>query len=101
MSQWLTQRARPGDRLTSAARCGSFCLRHGERPLLMCWRAVPARRRCSMLHTLQTQGSQRPVMLYGVTRDCDLVKTDALDTFTQQLTGYRWLPVVADENSTC
>ncbi len=55
-----------------------------------------------MLHTLQTQGSQRPVMLlYGVTRDCDLVKTDALDTFTQQLTGYRWLPVVADENSTC
>ncbi len=55
-----------------------------------------------MLHTLQTQGSQRPVMLlYGVTRDCDLVKTDALDTFIQQLTGYRWLPVVADENSTC
>lgn len=74
-------------RRTSAADAGG---RYRPAPLL------------SMLHTLQTQGSQRPVMLlYGVTRDYDLVKTDALHTFTQQLTGYRWLPVVADENSTC
>ena len=36
-----------------------------------------------------------------MTRDFYLVKTDALDAFNQQLTGYRWLPVVADENSTC
>ncbi len=77
-------------------------LRHGERPLLMLAGGTGLAPLLSMLHTLQTQGSQRPVMLlYGVTRDCDLVKTDALDTFTQQLTGYRWLPVVADENSTC
>lgn len=102
MSQWLTQRARPGDRLTLSGPMGSFYLRHGERPLLMLAGGTGPAPLLSMLHTLQTQGSQRPVMLlYGVTRDCDLVKTDALDTFTQQLTGYRWLPVVADENSTC
>lgn len=102
MSQWLTQRARPGDRLTLSGPMGSFYLRHGERPLLMLAGGTGLAPLLSMLHTLQTQGSQRPVMLlYGVTRDCDLVKTDALDTFTQQLTGYRWLPVVADENSTC
>ncbi len=35
MSQWLTQRARPGDRLTLSGPMGSFYLRHGERPLLM------------------------------------------------------------------
>lgn len=102
MSQWLTQRARPGDRLTLSGPMGSFYLRHGERPLLMLAGGTGLAPLLSMLHTLQTQGSQRPVMLlYGVTRDCDLVKTDALDTFIQQLTGYRWLPVVADENSTC
>ncbi|STT73072.1 benzoate dioxygenase, ferredoxin reductase component [Klebsiella pneumoniae] len=98
MSQWLTQRARPGDRLTLSGPMGRFYLRHGERPLLMLAGGTGLAPLLSMLHTLQTQGSQRPVMLlYGVTRDCDLVKTDALDTFTQQLTGYRWLPVVADE----
>ncbi|STV91509.1 benzoate dioxygenase, ferredoxin reductase component [Klebsiella pneumoniae] len=75
MSQWLTQRARPGDRLTLSGPMGSFYLRHGERPLLMLAGGTGLAPLLSMLHTLQTQGSQRPVMLlYGVTRDCDLVK---------------------------
>ncbi|VEC78233.1 benzoate dioxygenase, ferredoxin reductase component [Raoultella ornithinolytica] len=53
-----------------------------------------------MLHTLALQGSTRPItLLYGVTRDSDLVKTEALDAFVDQLSGYRWLPVVADEQS--
>ncbi len=102
MSQWLTLQARPGDRLTLSGPMGSFYLRHGERPLLMLAGGTGLAPLLSMLHTLQTQGSQRPVtLLYGVTRDCDLVKTDALDAFNQQLTGYRWLPVVAEENSPC
>jgi benzoate/toluate 1,2-dioxygenase reductase subunit len=55
-----------------------------------------------MLHTLALQGSTRPItLLYGVTRDSDLVKTEALDAFVDQLSGYRWLPVVADEQSAC
>ncbi len=75
-------------------------MRSGERPLLMLAGGTGLAPLLSMLHTLQTQGSQRPVtLLYGVTRDGDLVKTDALNTFAQQLTGYRWLPVVADESS--
>ena len=35
MSQWLTQRASPGDRLTLSGPMGSFYLRGGERPLLL------------------------------------------------------------------
>jgi benzoate/toluate 1,2-dioxygenase reductase subunit len=35
MSQWLTQRAIPGDRLTLSGPMGSFYLRGGERPLLL------------------------------------------------------------------
>ncbi len=29
------------------------------------------------------------------------MKTEALEAFRQQLNHFRWLPVVADENSTC
>ncbi len=56
MSQWLTQRARPGDRLTLSGPMGSFYLRHGERPLLMLAGGTGLAPLFSMLHTLQTQG---------------------------------------------
>ncbi|HDN3343754.1 TPA: 2Fe-2S iron-sulfur cluster binding domain-containing protein, partial [Klebsiella pneumoniae] len=59
MSQWLTQRARPGDRLTLSGPMGSFYLRHGERPLLMLAGGTGLAPLLSMLHTLQTQGRQR------------------------------------------
>lgn len=102
MSQWLTQRARPGDRLTLSGPMGSFYLRNGERPLLMLAGGTGLAPLLSMLQTLAAQGSSRPVtLLYGVTRDGDLVKTQELDAFVGQLPGYRWLPVVADAQSAC
>lgn len=102
MSQWLTQRARPGERLILSGPMGSFYLRGGERPLLMLAGGTGLAPLLSMLHTLVQQGSTRPVTLvYGVTRDSDLVKTEALDAFVGQLCGYRWLPVVADPQSGC
>ncbi|MDR8351994.1 NADH oxidase, partial [Acinetobacter baumannii] len=73
---------------------GSFYLRHGERPLLMLAGGTGLAPLLSMLETLQAQNSSRPVtLLYGVTRDGDLVKTEALEAFRQQLTHFRWLPV--------
>lgn len=102
MSQWLTQKAQPGDRLTLSGPMGSFYLRNGERPLLLLAGGTGLAPLLSMLHTLALQGNPRPVtLLYGVTRDCDLVKTEALEAFVGQLPGYRWLPVVADEHSAC
>ena len=102
MSQWLTQQARPGDRLTLSGPMGSFYLRSGERPLLMLAGGTGLAPLLSMLETLQAQNSSRPVtLLYGVTRDGDLVKIEALEAFRQQLTHFRWLPVVAEENSAC
>lgn len=102
MSQWLTQRASPGDRLTLSGPMGSFYLRGGERPLLLLAGGTGLAPLLSMLQTLVMQRSTRPVtLLYGVTRDCDLVKTDALEAFTGQLPAYRWLPVVADAQSGC
>ncbi|ELN2736100.1 ring-hydroxylating dioxygenase ferredoxin reductase family protein [Pluralibacter gergoviae] len=102
MSQWLTRQARAGDRLTLSGPMGSFYLRDGERPLLLLAGGTGLAPLLSMLQTLAGQESRRPItLLYGVTRDCDLVKTDALEAFTQRLPGYRWLPVVADAESAC
>ncbi|MEN0614858.1 benzoate 1,2-dioxygenase electron transfer component BenC [Klebsiella indica] len=102
MSQWLTQRARPGDRLTLSGPMGSFYLRGGDRPLLMLAGGTGLAPLLSMLQTLVAQGSTRPVtLLYGVNRDCDLVKTDVLEACIGQLPGCRWLPVVADAQSAC
>lgn len=102
MSQWLTQRAQPGDRLSLSGPMGSFYLRSGERPLLMLAGGTGLAPLLSMLETLQAQGSTRPVtLLYGVTLDCDLVKTQELDAFTRQLSQFRWLPVVSDAQSNC
>ena len=102
MSQWLTLQARPGDRLTLSGPMGSFYLRHGERPLLMLAGGTGLAPLLSMLETLQAQNAARPVtLMYGVTRDADLVKTEALEAFRQQLNHFRWLPVVAEENSPC
>lgn len=102
MSQWLTQRAQPGDRLSLSGPMGSFYLRSGERPLLMLAGGTGLAPLLSMLETLQARGSTRPVtLLYGVTLDCDLVKTGELDAFTRQLSQFRWLPVVSDAQSNC
>ncbi|HCB1501061.1 TPA: ring-hydroxylating dioxygenase ferredoxin reductase family protein [Klebsiella michiganensis] len=102
MSQWLTQRARSGDRLTLSGPMGSFYLRGGERPLLMLAGGTGLAPLLSMLQTLASQGNSRPItLLYGVTRDCDLVKTEELEAFIGLLPGYRWLPVVADAQSVC
>lgn len=51
MSQWLTQRARPGERLILSGPMGSFYLRGGERPLLMLAGGTGLAPLLSMLHT--------------------------------------------------
>ncbi len=59
MSQWLTQRAQPGDRLSLSGPMGSFYLRSGERPLLMLAGGTGLAPLLSMLETLQAKGSTR------------------------------------------
>ncbi len=102
MSQWLTQRGQPGDTVTLSGPMGSFYLRHGERPVLMLAGGTGLAPMLSMLETLAAQESPRQVtLLYGVTYDADLVKTDALDAFQHKLAGFSWLPVVTDAQSGC
>lgn len=101
MSQWLTQRASPGDRLTLSGPMGSFYLRGGERPLLL----LAGHRLSAAALDAANAGyaAQHPARHLALWRDPRLrpVKTDALEAFTGQLPAYRWLPVVADAQSGC
>ena len=60
MSQWLTQRASPGDRLTLSGPMGSFYLRSGERPLLLLAVGTPVPPRPSTTHPAATGHTRRP-----------------------------------------
>ena len=54
----------------------------------------------SMLEVLARAGSQQQIhLVYGVTRDLDLVLVDALEAYTPRLPGFSFTTVVADEAS--
>lgn len=99
MGTWLT-RARPGDRLTLNGPLGSFYLRSGDAPLLFLAGGTGLAPFLSMLEVLADEGCKRRVhLVYGVTRDDDLVLVDALDACKARLPGFDYTTVVADAAS--
>ncbi len=84
MSQWLTRRG--GGRSSHPQRArwaASTCAR--RTPVADAGGRNQLAPLLSMLHAAR-QGSTRPItLLYGVTRDGDQVKTEALDAFVGQL----------------
>ncbi|MCD9031232.1 ring-hydroxylating dioxygenase ferredoxin reductase family protein [Luteimonas sp. Y-2-2-4F] len=99
MSAWL-DRAQPGQRLELTGPLGSFYLREVARPLLFLAGGTGLAPFLSMLETLARHGSERPVRLvYGVTRDDDLVLLDRLDDYAARLPDFGYVTVVADEAS--
>lgn len=100
MSGWLT-RARPGDVLHLTGPLGSFYLRDGRAPLLFLAGGTGLAPFLSMLEVLARAGSGQQIhLVYGVTRDLDLVLVDALDAYRARLPGFSFTTVVADETST-
>ncbi|KUM43072.1 benzoate 1,2-dioxygenase electron transfer component BenC [Pseudomonas sp. EpS/L25] len=96
MSGWLAQ-ARIGDQLHLSGPLGSFFLREVSRPLLFLAGGTGLAPFLSMLAVLAERGCGQPIqLLYGVTRDEDLVLVDELEAFTRRLPGLRILTCVAD-----
>lgn len=78
MSGWL-ERAQPGDRVPMTGPLGSFYLREVMRPLLLLAGGTGLAPFLSMLEVLAQRGEARPItLIYGVTRDQDLVLLEAL-----------------------
>lgn len=96
MSGWLA-RARLGDSLRLSGPLGSFFLREVCRPLLFLAGGTGLAPFLSMLAVLAEQGCQQPIqLLYGVTRDEDLVLVEELEAYKRLLPGLSVLTCVAD-----
>ncbi|MFG1300902.1 benzoate 1,2-dioxygenase electron transfer component BenC [Xanthobacter sp. V3C-3] len=100
MSGWLA-RAKAGDRLSLTGPLGSFYLRETRAPLLFLAGGTGLAPFLSMLEVLARAGSQQRIhLVYGVTRDLDLVLVEALEAYTARLPGFGFTTVVADAAST-
>lgn len=96
MSQWLDGAgARQALKLTGPL--GSFYLRALRRPLLLLAGGTGLAPFLSMLEVLAQQQAELPVhLVYGVTRDQDLVLVDRLASYAARLPGFTFSTCVAD-----
>ncbi|MBU9325330.1 ring-hydroxylating dioxygenase ferredoxin reductase family protein [Burkholderia gladioli] len=100
MSRWL-EAARPGDTLRMHGPLGSFYLRELRRPLLFLAGGTGLAPFLSMLEVLaRSAPTQRVHLIYGVTRDLDLVQVEAIEAYAARLPNFSFATVVADAAST-
>ncbi len=96
MSGWLGY-AQAGQPLQMTGPLGSFYLRAVTRPLLFLAGGTGLAPFLSMLEVLAQEGTQQPVhLIYGVTRDQDLVMVDRLVDYTRRIPGFTFATCVAD-----
>ncbi|AMB85865.1 NADH oxidase [Pseudomonas agarici] len=96
MSGWL-ERAQPADQVVMTGPFGSFYLREVTRPLLFLAGGTGLAPFLSMLEVLgERAGTQKVSLIYGVTRDQDLVLVDALEAFATRLPNFSFVTCVAD-----
>ncbi|MGV1792373.1 benzoate 1,2-dioxygenase electron transfer component BenC [Rhizobium sp. A37_96] len=99
MSSWLAQ-AQTGEKLDIIGPMGSFYLRDVRRPLLMLAGGTGLAPFLSMLEALARENSQQQIhLIYGVTRDLDLVLVDQIEAYTKRLANFTYSTVVAEESS--
>lgn len=100
MSSWLPA-ATAGQTLQLTGPLGSFYLRPVTRPLLFLAGGTGLAPFLSMLEVLAQQACTQPVhMIYGVTRDQDLVLVDRLHAYAQRIPGFTFTTCVADPSTT-
>ena len=99
MSSWL-ERAEAGEKLNLTGPLGSFYLREVKRPLLLLAGGTGLAPFLSMLEVLAKGNPAQPVhLIYGVTRDLDLVLVDEIEAYAQRLPNFTYATVVAEEAS--
>jgi benzoate/toluate 1,2-dioxygenase reductase subunit len=100
MSGYLTERAKPGDRLTINGPLGSFYLRDIKRPVLMLAGGTGLAPFLSMLGRIAETGSSQPIhLVYGVTNDGDLVEVETIADYVKRIPNLTFATCVADQGS--
>jgi benzoate/toluate 1,2-dioxygenase reductase subunit len=99
MSRWL-ECAEAGTKLELTGPLGSFYLRDVQRPLLFLAGGTGLAPFLSMLEVLARKSSRQKIhLIYGVTRDLDLVLVDKIEAYTKRLANFTYSTVVAEEAS--
>jgi benzoate/toluate 1,2-dioxygenase reductase subunit len=97
MSDWLVGQASPGTRMTFVGPQGSFFLRTVDRPTIMLAGGTGLAPILSMLEVLADAGTNQPLhLIYGVTRDGDLVEIERIEALAARLPTMTWAACVAD-----
>ncbi len=100
MSGWLANEAMPGVRMRFVGPNGSFFLRPVTRPVVMLAGGTGLAPLLSMLEVLADQGAdQRIHLIYGVTRDGDMVEIERIEALAARIPALTWATCVADPQS--
>ena len=101
LTTYLRDRAQPGDRIEFNGPLGSFYLRELKRPAVFLAGGTGLAPFLSMLEKIEAAGgSEYPIhLIFGVTNDPDLVKTDVLDGFAERMENFTYACTVAAEES--
>ncbi|GGE76898.1 benzoate 1,2-dioxygenase electron transfer component BenC [Nesterenkonia cremea] len=100
MSDYLTERAAVGDVITMTGPFGSFFLRPPQRRLLLLAGGTGLAPIRSILEKIAQDGTDQPIhLVYGVTRDADVVGLEELDAFSERIETFTYSYCVADPDS--
>jgi NAD(P)H-flavin reductase/ferredoxin/2-polyprenyl-6-methoxyphenol hydroxylase-like FAD-dependent oxidoreductase len=95
MSDYLRERACPGDRLQIRGSKGSFHLRAASRRVLLIAGGTGLSAVLAIAEQLVLERSSRPVeLIYGVTTEADLVLTSRLAELASRNPGFSWRCIV-------
>jgi NAD(P)H-flavin reductase/ferredoxin len=100
LTTYLRDRAKIGDRIEFNGPLGSFYLREIKRPALFLAGGTGLAPFLSMLHKIETMGSDHPIhLIFGVTNEPDLVKLDELEGYAERLPNFTYTCTVAAEET--
>lgn len=100
MSEYLSGRAREGDRLEFTGPLGAFFLREQKRPALLLAGGTGLAPLLSILEKTKDSPAEHPVhLIYGVSTDEDLVGLETLERYAAELPNFTFSYCVADPAS--
>lgn len=101
MSQYLRERAKPGDHIDMRASKGGFFLREVARPVILMAGGTGLSAILSIAEQLVSDGCKQPIRLnYGVTHDADLVLQERLERLARQCAHFSWRAISLHASST-
>jgi NAD(P)H-flavin reductase/2-polyprenyl-6-methoxyphenol hydroxylase-like FAD-dependent oxidoreductase len=95
MSDYMRDRAKPGDRIALRCSKGGFYLRPAVRPIVLVAGGTGLSAILAMAQSLESDIGQPVHLLYGVTDAEDLCKRDELDALTRRLPGLQVHTIVS------